>query len=326
MVSIIIPVFNRATTLQETLNSIASQTYLNWECVLVDDGSTDNSLFLIEDYIQKDKRFRVFSRSGNRIKGPSACRNIGLENAKGEYIIYLDSDDLLASFCLEERLKAFVLYPDNDFLVFDMKVFSNGKPKISREELTKRKNQNWLSNFIQLKGSWQTTAPIYKTAFAKNIAGFSEGIMIFEDFEIAIRALYNSEKFLVFNNIDYFYRNDENYILKHKDVAYDIKVVPSYFKFLLLVHQNIISKTSKETNLKYKNDSVIAYLTIFNRYIIPNVELFKRQNKELITFLYKMGYISMFKYIKYLIVQHFLFKFHYVKGVGLYRAINISMR
>ena len=195
MVSVIIPVFNRETTLEETLQSVKNQTYSNWECILVDDGSTDNSCQFIENYIENNNRFRFYRRPNEKVKGPSSCRNIGVEKAIGEFLLCLDSDDVLAPFCLEDRVKAFQTYAHADFLVFKMQIFSKKVPDITRQQLTIRKKQDWLSNFMQLKGAWQTTAPIYKTDFIKKINGFCAQILIFEDFEIALRALFVSKNY-----------------------------------------------------------------------------------------------------------------------------------
>ncbi|WP_264548106.1 glycosyltransferase family 2 protein [Flavobacterium sp. N2820] len=326
MISIIIPVFNRATTLEETLNSILSQSYIKWECILVDDGSTDTSLLLIDSYCENDKRFRVFKRPENRIKGPSTCRNIGIENANGDYVIFLDSDDLLATFCLEQRISAFQEYKDADFLVFDMLIFSDKAPLVLQHELITRKEEDWLSNFIQLRGSWQTTAPIYKINFVKKIDGFSDQIMIFEDFEIAIKALLNSSNYFVFKNIDYYYRNDDDYFKKHIDLAYEKKVVNAFVSFLSIVHDNIVASSNSNLRKKLKNNINLAYVAIFNRYIIKNVEVFKNSNGKMITFLYKNNYISIFKLVKYLFVQHFLFKFYKIKGFGLYRFMSYLIK
>lgn len=88
--SIIIPSFNRADLISETLDSVLNQTYRYWECIIVDDGSTDFSSEIISKYLELDNRFKYLERPKDRLKGPSACRNIGLQNAKGEYVIFLD--------------------------------------------------------------------------------------------------------------------------------------------------------------------------------------------------------------------------------------------
>ena len=75
LVSIIIPTYNRAHLIAETLDSIIAQTYTNWECIVVDDGSTDPTDELMETYCKKDSRFQYYHRPKNRPKGANACRN-----------------------------------------------------------------------------------------------------------------------------------------------------------------------------------------------------------------------------------------------------------
>jgi glycosyltransferase involved in cell wall biosynthesis len=94
-VSIIIPVYNRELLLPETLDSILAQTYINWECILVDDGSTDDSLSVCNSYAQQDVRFKVFSRPASIRKGANGCRNFGFQQSDGEFIQWFDSDDLM---------------------------------------------------------------------------------------------------------------------------------------------------------------------------------------------------------------------------------------
>lgn len=105
LISVIIPTFNRASLIGETLDSVLSQTYNNWECIIVDDGSTDGTKEAIEVYSTNDKRFKYFQRPTDRKKGASPCRNYGLEMAKGDYIQFLDSDDLLENNKFEEQIK-----------------------------------------------------------------------------------------------------------------------------------------------------------------------------------------------------------------------------
>ncbi|WP_373058659.1 glycosyltransferase family 2 protein [Zunongwangia sp. H14] len=103
-VSVIIPTFNRAHILQETLDSVLQQTFKNWECIIVDDGSTDHTTSLLKKYL-KDKRFQYLHRPSSLTKGACTCRNIGIANARGSYLQFLDSDDLLAPNKLEIQLQ-----------------------------------------------------------------------------------------------------------------------------------------------------------------------------------------------------------------------------
>jgi glycosyltransferase involved in cell wall biosynthesis len=105
LVSIIIPTYNRDHLIGETLDSVLGQTYTNWECIVVDDSSNDNTEEIIGSYSKKDNRFQFYHRPTTRKKGASVCRNYGLQKAKGELIQFLDSDDLLAKNKLEEQVK-----------------------------------------------------------------------------------------------------------------------------------------------------------------------------------------------------------------------------
>ena len=105
LVSIIIPTYNRAELLPDTLNSVLKQTYGNWECIVVDDHSTDNTPQVGREYAAGDGRISFFTRTSERPKGAASCRNFGLENAKGDFIQFLDSDDLLHPKKLEMQLK-----------------------------------------------------------------------------------------------------------------------------------------------------------------------------------------------------------------------------
>ena len=108
LVSIIIPVFNRESLLPETLDSISVQTYVNWECIIVDDGSTDASMNVAMGYAKKDNRFKVYSRPWYKKKGANSCRNYGFKLSKGELIQWFDSDDLMAFNMIEKKLCAFI--------------------------------------------------------------------------------------------------------------------------------------------------------------------------------------------------------------------------
>ena len=82
LISIIIPTYNRSHLLGETLDSVLIQTYRNWECIVVDDGSTDYTPELMEFYIRKDSRFSFYRRPEEKAKGANACRNYGFEKSR----------------------------------------------------------------------------------------------------------------------------------------------------------------------------------------------------------------------------------------------------
>ena len=102
MISIITPAFNAEKYISKTIESIQNQSYQEWELIIVDDCSTDNTLLLSQDYAKNDKRITIFHAPKNG--GVAKARNIGLENAKGEYIAFVDSDDLWKPDKLEKQL------------------------------------------------------------------------------------------------------------------------------------------------------------------------------------------------------------------------------
>lgn len=96
--SIVIPVYNVEHYLRECLDSVLSQTYSDWEAICVNDGSTDGSSAILEEYAAKDSRFRMVSQKN---AGTAAARNTGLKVANGDYIFFLDSDDWIENYALQ---------------------------------------------------------------------------------------------------------------------------------------------------------------------------------------------------------------------------------
>lgn len=119
MVSVIVPIYNIERYLRRALDSILSQTYKDWEAILVDDGSTDGSNLIIEEYVGRDNRFKVVHKPNG---GLSDARNAGMEHISGEFLIFLDADDFLhpqlMELCLEASLR------DNS----DMVAFTYDRP------------------------------------------------------------------------------------------------------------------------------------------------------------------------------------------------------
>lgn len=106
LISIIIPTFNRANMIGETLDSIIAQTYSNWECIVVDDGSKDNIQEVVNSYIKIDSRFSFYNRPNNYRSGGNGARNYGFTLAKGAYIKWFDSDDLMEEYLLEKQMSS----------------------------------------------------------------------------------------------------------------------------------------------------------------------------------------------------------------------------
>lgn len=101
VVSIIVPIYNAEKYLNKCIESIVNQLYSNIEIILIDDGSTDNSLNICKDYCMKDKRIRLISQKNG---GPSKARNNGIKNSSGDYILFVDSDDYIENNMIKEMI------------------------------------------------------------------------------------------------------------------------------------------------------------------------------------------------------------------------------
>ena len=123
-----VPVYNRKEFVTEAIESVRNQTYDEWELIVVDDGSTDGSQQVIQQQAFQDDRIKLLHRD-REPKGAPTCRNIGANYASGDYVIFLDSDDLFASWCLEERVACFCKHTEADFLVFSMLTFEEKNRK-----------------------------------------------------------------------------------------------------------------------------------------------------------------------------------------------------
>lgn len=208
-ISIIISSYNSEKTILETLESVAQQTYSNCECIIVDDGSTDNTIQVVNDFISNKSQFTLIANNENSGKQPLVL-NQGIRHSKYDYILILDSDDLLKHTCLEFRITKM----DNDlemnifpnFCTFSKKIDDRGCVKNAYNH----KEANYLYDFIvhKLPTAWQITSIIWKKEALKKIEYFNENMMRMVDVEISCRALIYGLTYKVFNNeeIDYYYR------------------------------------------------------------------------------------------------------------------------
>jgi hypothetical protein len=183
-VSIVIPNFNKAAFLGATIESIVPQLGVA-EAIFVDDASTDGSLEVLKAAESESGLIRVMWMDRN--VGGSACRNAGLAASRGEYVMFVDSDDLLAPDCCRTRLAAAEAAPDHDLWVFPMAVFAD-HPERPIDRWTPRRGEH-LSRFLAHDLPWHTMQPLWRSSFARTIGGFDEGFPRLQDPEIHTKAL-----------------------------------------------------------------------------------------------------------------------------------------
>src|SRR5690554_879401 len=178
LVSIIIPTFNRAHLIGETLDSVLAQTYQNWECLVVDDGSTDDTETLLQDYIVKDSRFQYHKRPDTHLPGGNGARNYGFEVSKGEYIQWFDSDDLMMPEKIERSV--FEIKDKNkDLVVSNFKIFGRQAKILSLKF-------DDLLKFQIAYGTINTHMCFFKKEILKEYA-FDETLVSSQEFEFFTR-------------------------------------------------------------------------------------------------------------------------------------------
>ncbi len=271
LVSIVIPIYNRAHLIGETLKSVINQTYSNWECIVVDDGSTDNTATLIARYILNDNRFQYHKRPEDRLKGANACRNFGTELSKGDYIVFLDSDDLLANQCLENRIKKFSIYPELDLLVFSMGHFvtsDNCYVDNSRSFINLDNEKTILEFVFGRKLPWNMTRPIYKRQVFDGNFGLNEKMQNFQDDEFHIRLLgMKKAKYFSIDETDCYYRMDQKSLKKYSNLKGHQDIIDSLYYY----YTSVFLVLSEKQKVEYKKKLIHNFFSQLNYYVLPSV-------------------------------------------------------
>ena len=208
-VSIVIPTFNRGNLISQTLTSIIHQTLGNWEVIVVDDGSTDDTVSVMESWVQSDDRIHYVQRQ-TLPPGACACRNLGTALAQGRYVIYLDSDDLLATTSLENRVAKMDANPDLDFGIFSGALFRN-RPDDLKIQFNLETTSLDLDRFLSLDTPWQTTGPIWrKSSLDYYHLEWNEDLLSWQDVEFHVHALALNLKYKNFPIQDFYWRVMQN--------------------------------------------------------------------------------------------------------------------
>tara|TARA_Y100000385_G_scaffold235748_1_gene249641 strand:+ start:3464 stop:4339 length:876 start_codon:yes stop_codon:yes gene_type:complete len=181
LISIIIPVFNREKLIVRTLESVQNQTYTNWECVIVDDGSSDNTLNVIASFIDRDKRFQIISH--HHVGNANILRNIGINKAKGKYIAMLDSDDEFMPNHLSRRLSKIEEWGCDG--IVGSCLLNDGK-QLTEKKVVKLNLDNILNELLSGKGVAPTPSHFYKTKCFKKLQ-WDENLLRHQDYDLIFR-------------------------------------------------------------------------------------------------------------------------------------------
>ena len=194
LVTICVPSYNRTDLVGETLDSILAQSDPRWEAIVVDDGSTDDSLAVISAYAALDPRIRLMSRD-REPKGACACRNIAVEHGRGRYVLFLDTDDLLAPFCLEQRVAVMEENPSADFAVFPMLLFEGSVHNADR--LWNVENgEDDLVRVLRMDPVCQGTGTLWRRDSFIRAGMWDEQLKLWQDIELHLRAFGGGYRFV----------------------------------------------------------------------------------------------------------------------------------
>ena len=269
-VSIIVPVYNVELYIEDCLNSLLNQTYSNYEIILINDGSTDNSIEICSKY--NDQKIKIYNQNN---KGVSIARNVGISLATGQYIMFVDADDMVSEKYIENLIKS--IEETNT----DMVVCGYTKEKA---ELVNKKNsqeikgeiinantmlENMMENNLQEGYLWNKI--FKKSIINDNSLEFKEDVNVWEDLYFVIEYLSKSDKIFAINEKLYYYRTREGSAVNRKETSTDLVGKVKILE-LILKNYNLIINNKNYYGIKR------MYVTVLLKYLLQ----IKKDNKELI--------------------------------------------
>jgi glycosyltransferase involved in cell wall biosynthesis len=281
LVSIVIPTFNRGHIIRETLDSVQTQTYPNWECIIIDDGSIDESKEVINSYIKEDSRFKYYKRPNNRLKGGNAARNYGFEMSKGHYIQWFDSDDIMFPDFLKKRIEIFSDYPDTDVVFCAFTYFD--KNGVQDRITNKSFKGNIIDDLIEKNISFSPLSYILKKEILDDLK-FDETLQRAQDLDFFFRIFTTLKNIQIRHTSEVLFkvRKHQNAISSNEDKS-GIKLNSRF-----IVNKRILKYFSEHQHqkamLKYKVQCLLDLKRLVEnknyRLVIINILNFKYLNFE----------------------------------------------
>jgi len=193
LITVIIPTFNREHYLADAIESVINQTYSNWELIIVDDGSADNTVGLVNEFIEKHPNIRFLIRPETEVKGANTCRNIGLKEAKGSLIKWLDSDDILHREILAMQSKLLLESKDDNVCFCQFSYFkknASGMEIINKPWCRILTSEHPIADYINKKLRWATPAGLWRRSCLPE-KPFQEALMNSQEWLMHLKFLLN---------------------------------------------------------------------------------------------------------------------------------------
>jgi len=185
---------------------VAAQTYPQWEAVVVDDQSSDDTLSAVHQRFVGEPRIRLFSRRGPT-GGAPICRNQAFHHSEGRYLIFLDSDDLLTPGCVAHRVDTLLRHPELDFVVFPTLQFYEKPGDCQVLWNIDRPGVSDLDRFLWQDVPWSIMGPIWRREALLRLGGFTEELRTFQDWELHLRACIQSLRYAKAGKPDNYWRH-----------------------------------------------------------------------------------------------------------------------
>ncbi|RBN50309.1 glycosyltransferase family 2 protein [Flavobacterium psychrolimnae] len=265
-ITIIMATYNRAHFIMETLESIQNQSFKNWECLIIDDGGTDDTKKILVPILEQDDRFQFLKRSYKYKKGLPGCRNCGLDIAKGEFIVFFDDDDLVHPDNLKISLE--VIEINNiDFCHYQKMSFVEERPIIKSNPIAivKSLSKSDIEKIITQEIGLASCTVLWKKQCFDFIR-FNESLLYAEEWECYTRIIAENFKGIIIDNVLYYNRKhpDSNTgeFYRNNSIRRE-----SYTKAVLLVIKNLKEKELLSASLKRYFVTLSKNFTEYNLFI-----------------------------------------------------------
>lgn len=263
LITVISPVYNGGKYIQQFIDSIRNQTYTNWELLLVDDGSTDNSPSIIANNAKADCRIHLYKRDESQVKGADTCRNIGQKNTRGKYFIVLDCDDEVDECCLSQRIMFMEDHPDLDFSVFPgYSVFQNPDGSMIRGEKKwgVQSKEDPLISLLKADYNFGVWNLIFKTETMKD-QQWDENLRIYMDFDFMYNILTGNCKYAFCTNA----KPDYGYIQGRSNAITSSFVSEDKYKSTKYLFDKTMKSIEKLESNRYKQAYYYFYLSFYKK-------------------------------------------------------------
>lgn len=211
MISIIIPVFNRESLIGATLDSIIAQNYTLWECIIVDDFSTDFTRKVIHEYASRDNRIKYMFNQ--RLKGAPGARNTGIEIARGEFICFFDSDDIMYSDNLQKKLNYLGKHPSVDIVTSYSDVLDINNKKI--DEFKWDVSGNIFAELLNRSKYVDTNSALFRSSILQNIK-WDEDCPSYQEWDFHLRVSNKAKYGFISENLCAYYKRNDGTISSDK--------------------------------------------------------------------------------------------------------------